>query len=112
MLDSLSASIEYGGYISIVKVIFFLLLFYPWLLLITWVHQDAKFVRTKETLWTAVVFGAGAIAVIIWLLMPVFIIGLLFYLIAVGAASISYVIHRNARVPEFDRILTPDHIKG
>jgi type II secretory ATPase GspE/PulE/Tfp pilus assembly ATPase PilB-like protein len=112
MTGLLMASVEYGGYISIVKVIFFLLLFYPWLLLITWVYQDAKFVRTKETLWTAVVFGAGAIAVIIWLLMPVFIIGLLFYLIAVGAASISYVIHRNARVPEFDRVLTADHIKG
>ncbi|MBN1392404.1 MAG: Flp pilus assembly complex ATPase component TadA [Sedimentisphaerales bacterium] len=112
MTGLLMASVEYGGYVSIIKFILFLLLFYPWLLLITWVYQDVKFVRTKETLWTAVVFGAGAVAVIIWLLMPVFIIGLLFYLIAVGAASVSYVIHRNARVPEFDRVLTAEHVKG
>ncbi|MGA2093062.1 MAG: ATPase, T2SS/T4P/T4SS family [Sedimentisphaerales bacterium] len=33
------------------------------------------------------------------------------YLIAAGAASISYVMHRNAAVPEFQRVLTADHIK-
>jgi general secretion pathway protein E len=42
---------------------------------------------------------------------PVFIIGTAFYIIAVGAASISYVMHRNSVVPEFQRVLTIDHIK-
>jgi type II secretory ATPase GspE/PulE/Tfp pilus assembly ATPase PilB-like protein len=112
MTGLLIASVEYGGYISIVKFIIFLILFFPWLPLLAWVYQDAKNIGTKEIFWTAVVFGAGAATVIIWLVTPVFIIGMLFYLIAVAATSISYVMHRNARVPEFNRVLTAEHIKG
>jgi type II secretory ATPase GspE/PulE/Tfp pilus assembly ATPase PilB-like protein len=105
-------SVEYSGYISIVKFLIFLLLFFSWLPLLAWVYQDAKSVGAKEVFWTAVVFGAGAAAAIIWLVTPVFIIGMLFYLIAIAATSISYVMHRNARVPEFNRVLTVEHIKG
>lgn len=112
MTGLLIASVEYGGYISIVKFLIFLLLFFSWLPLLTWVYQDAKTVGTKEVFWTAVVFGAGAATAIIWLVTPVFIIGMLFYLIAVAATSISYVMHRNARVQEYNRVLTVEHIKG
>ncbi|MFA5251140.1 MAG: ATPase, T2SS/T4P/T4SS family [Phycisphaerae bacterium] len=112
MTGASMTAVEYGSYISIVKFVIFLLLFFPWLPLVTWVFQDAKNVGTKEVFWTAVVFGAGAAAAIIWLVTPVFIIGMLFYLIAVVATAISYVMHRNARVPEFNRVLTVEHIKG
>jgi len=89
MTGLLMTSVEYSGYISIVKFLIFLLLFFSWLPLLTWVYQDAKTVGTKEVFWTAVVFGAGAAAAIIWLVTPVFIIGMLFYLIAVAATSSS-----------------------
>lgn len=112
MPDLILASVEYGGYISIVKFIVFLLFFFLWLPLLGWVYRDAGVVKTKETFWTAVVFTAGAAATLFWLLIPIFLIGLLFYLIAVGATSLGYVMHRNARVPAFQRVLTPDHIKS
>ena len=112
MPDLLLTSIEYGGYISIAKLLIFLLLFFLWLLLIMWVYRDATTVGTKEDFWTAIVFGTGAAAAIIWLVMPLFIIGMLFYLIAVGASSISYMMHRDTKVPDFQRILTTAHIKG
>ncbi len=112
MPDLLLSAVEYSGYISIVKFLVFLVLFFLWLPLLSWVYTDAKAVGTKEVFWTAIVFGLGAAAAIIWLVMPVFIIGMLFYLIVVGAASISYVMHRNAKVPDFDRVLTAEHLKG
>ena len=112
MLDLLSASIEYGGYISIIKLISYLILFFAWLPLISWVHQDAKTVDTNDVMWTGVILGAGAAGAIIWLLIPVFIVGMLFYMIAVGAISLAYVKHRNARVLDFDKVLTIDHIKN
>jgi type II secretory ATPase GspE/PulE/Tfp pilus assembly ATPase PilB-like protein len=62
--------------------------------------------------WTAIVFAAGAAGVLAWLLIPIFIVGMLAYLIAVGATSLCYVMHRNAKVPDFNRVLTPEHIKG
>jgi len=106
------ASIEYGGYISIVKFIVFLVGFFLWLPIVCWVHKDSKDVRTKTTLWTAVVFGAGAAAAAIWILVPLFIIAVSLYIIAVGATSIAYVMHRNARVASFEKVLTVDHIKS
>ena len=108
----LLTSIEYGSYISIVKFLIFLVLFFPLLPLVTWVYYDAQSVGTKKVFWTAMVLGAAAATAIIWLIMPLFIIGMLFYLIAVAATSIGYVRHRNVRVLDFDRVLTAEHIKG
>ena len=112
MPDLMLTSVEYSGYISVIKFIVFLVLFFSWLPLLTWAYRDARVVRTDEVFWTGIIFGTGAIAAIVWLIVPLFIIGLLFYIIAVGAASLSYVVHRNALVPDFDRILTAEHIKG
>jgi type II secretory ATPase GspE/PulE/Tfp pilus assembly ATPase PilB-like protein len=112
MPDLLLTSVGYGSYISVIKLIIFLALFFLWLWLVTWVYHDAGSVGTRQVLWTAVVFGTGAIVSIIWLVIPIFIIGMLFYLIAVAATSISYITHRNTRVMDYDRILTAEHIKG
>jgi len=112
MPDLVLASVEYGGYISIIKFIIFLVLFFLWLPLLGWVYNDAKAVEAKEVFWTGVVLGAGAAGAIIWLIMPIFIIGMLLYLMAVGATSLAYVKHRNTRVLDFDRVLTIQHIKG
>jgi len=112
MLNLLLSDIEYTGYISPVKFIVFLGIFFLWLWLTGWVYRDAEAVGTKVTFWTAVTLVTGAAAALIWLLIPLFTIGLLFYLIAVGAVSFGYVMHRNTRVPQFQRLLTAEHIKG
>ncbi len=108
-MPELLAAVGYGGYISPIKLVIFLILFFGWLPIISWVYRDAEAVGTKHTFWTAVVFGAWAISGLIWLLVPVFIIGLAFYLIAAGAASVSYAMHRDSLVPEFQRVLSINH---
>jgi len=112
MPDLLLASAEYGGYISIIKFFVFLVMFFGWLPLLSWVYQDAKMIETKSVFWTGVVLGAGAAGTIIWLVVPIFIVGMLLYLIFVGAASLAYVRHRNSMVMDFDKVLTVDHIKN
>ena len=112
MSDLLLTAIEYSNYISIVKVIIFMALFFLWLPVLSWVFEDAKAIGTNEVLWTGIVLGTWAAAAVIWLVVPLFVMGVLFYLIAAGASSLGYVMHRNARVAAFDRVLTVDHIKG
>ena len=86
-------------------------MFFAWMPLVNWIHTDAQAVRTKVSFWTNIISGVGAGAIIIWLLSPLFVIGLLIYIIGVGATALAYVIHRNSRVSDFERILTPGHIK-
>ncbi|MBN2019636.1 MAG: Flp pilus assembly complex ATPase component TadA [Sedimentisphaerales bacterium] len=111
-MPELLAAIGYGGYISPIKFVIFLILFFGWLPVIKWVYRDAEILETRQTYWTSIVFGAWAAAGLIWLLFPVFIIGLAIYLIAAGAGTISYVMHRNTLVPDFQRVLTIGHFKG
>lgn len=108
----LLAEIGYGEYFSTVKFIVFIAMFFVWLPLVGWIYLDAKAVRTKELLWTGIVFGAGAAATIIWLLLPVFSIGITLYIIAVGASGLGYIMHRDALVSEYDRIMTIARIKS
>ena len=112
MPDLLLSSAEYTGYISIIKFLVFLVLFFLWLPIVGWVYNDAKAVATKEVLWTAVLLATGASAVIIFLFIPVFLIGALIYAIAVATASLIYVKHRNSRVMDYARVLTAEHIKS
>ena len=112
MPDLLLAAIGYGGYISIIKFLIFLVMFFAWLPLLTWVYQDAKIIETKSVFWAGIILGAGAAGTIIWLVTPVFIVGMLLYLIVVGATSLAYVKHRNSMVMDFDKVLTVDHIKN
>ena len=112
MPDLLSATAEYGGYISVIKLITYLIFFFAWLPLVGWVHQDTKTIETKGAVWTGIVLGAGAVGAVLWLLIPIFIAGMLFYLIAVGGTALAYVRHRNSKVLDFDRVLTVDHLKS
>jgi type II secretory ATPase GspE/PulE/Tfp pilus assembly ATPase PilB-like protein len=105
-------AVEYGGYVSIVKLVIFLVFYVPWLALVGWAHKDAKAVDTNVGMWIGLLLGAGAVGVLLWWLIPVFIVGVLAYGLAVGATALAYVRHRNGRVLDFDRVLTIDHIKS
>jgi type II secretory ATPase GspE/PulE/Tfp pilus assembly ATPase PilB-like protein len=112
MPDFLLMSIEYGGYISAVKLVVFLAFYFPWLLLAIWAYKDAKALGTNVALWVGVLLGAGALGVLLWWLIPIFLVGLVVFTGAVGATGLAYVKHRNTRVLDFDRVLTAEHIKS
>jgi len=112
MTESLLMAVEYGGYVSIIKLVIFLILYFPWILLIGWAHKDAKAVGTNVSLWIGMILGVGAAAVLLWWLIPVFVVGLLAYLLGVGGVALAFVKHRNTRVLDFDKVLTVEHFKS
>ena len=111
MSDVLLASVQYGGYISIIKFALFVVLFFAWLPLVGWVTKDATIVGTKETFWAGIVFAAGAIAAILWLLVPIYAVGLFLFLIAAAVPMALYLKHRDSKVPDPQRILTSQIFK-
>ena len=106
------AAIEYGGYISLWKFILLLLAFLGWIPLVNWIFTDTQAVRTNTYTWTLAVMLVGIAMLFLWLLIPVFFIGMLLFLIVVGGLSMAYVTHRNSRVAEFERVLSADHLRG
>ncbi|MBN1127200.1 MAG: Flp pilus assembly complex ATPase component TadA [Sedimentisphaerales bacterium] len=105
-------AVTYGGYVSPIKLAIVLVFFFLWMPLVNWTYKDTQEVQTKTEQWTTAMILAGAIGLLVWILIPVFLIGFLLYLVVLGATSLAYVVHRNARVAEFEKILTADHIKN
>ncbi|MBN1788127.1 MAG: Flp pilus assembly complex ATPase component TadA [Sedimentisphaerales bacterium] len=111
-MSTVIAAIQMGAYISIVKIVVFLISIFAWLPLITWINEDTEKVNTDIQKWTTIIFLAGVLGALIWLIMPIFIIGLPIYIIAVGTSAVLYIMHRNSIVDEYEKILTVNHIKS
>ena len=101
-----------GGYIAIWKIIFLLALFGFWAWVGQWMDKDAPAVGTNRTFWNNIYLGVGLIILAFWFFLPVpFIVELLMFLVIWSTVVIIYVLHRNAKVPRTQTILTLDHIK-
>jgi hypothetical protein len=94
MTDTILAAVRFGGYISIARLIGFLAVFFAWLWLVRWLNEDAKAIASKDTLWTGVIITAGAVGALLFLFIPIFFVGLMLFIIAVAATTLSYIMHR------------------
>lgn len=112
MPDLVLSAIEYGSYISIIKLLVFVVCFFLWVWLAIWLSEDVEIVGENESLWKIIITAGGIGGILIWLLVPMFIVGLVIYILAVGVTSLIYVKYRNSHVLEYDRILNIDHIKS
>lgn len=107
-----AALIEPGGYVSWFKFLLLLAAFLAWMPLAGWVYLDCLAVRTDRRFWTGLVTGVGFAAIWLWLMVPIFFVGMLIFLIAVGASLAAYIMHRNTHVADFEKVLTADHVKS
>ncbi|MDH7598147.1 MAG: ATPase, T2SS/T4P/T4SS family [Sedimentisphaerales bacterium] len=102
---------EFGNYISIVKLAIFWAVFMGTLPLLAWIHRDAKAIGADVLRWTAAVLACLVFGTIIWWIIPIYILGLLFYIVAIGTVAIAYIREHNRHAMPFDKLLTVDHIK-
>lgn len=100
-----------GGYFSDIKLVVTLLLVLPWAYASGWIYRDTVRVHTPQALWSGVAMGSGALGVVLWLLMPYYVLGMAFYLALTGGVIGGYIAHRNKRVVASARVLTGEHIK-
>ncbi len=95
-----------------IKLAAAVILLTPWLAAAPWVWADTRRVDAPTALWTAVVLGAGGAGLLAWMLIPFYVVGLLFFLILAGGGIGAYVAFRNARVAPEHKVLTPAHLGG
>ncbi|MBV9125078.1 MAG: hypothetical protein JO112_17115, partial [Planctomycetes bacterium] len=100
-----------GFYFSLPKLVVLLLGYFAWVSTCAWVDKDARSHRMPLATWNPVLWGCGALGLVVIWLLPWFWISFLFFLILYVAASLSYVTQRNEKVPEAKRVLTPHHLK-
>lgn len=104
LLSAVGASA--GEYFSPIKIAGMLILIVPWLLVTPWIQREAKRITAPQVPWTAGVFGAGALGVLVWLLMPVYLLGMAAYVVLLGGTLAAYVAYHNAQCEEADSLLT------
>ncbi len=102
---------EPGGYFSLGKWIVMLIGIVLWLAVCQWVDKDSWRLHYKRFTWNGVVVGAGLAGAVLWLVIPLFIIGLLFDVLIVGTAAGIYVYLRNRLVGDSSKVLTADHLR-
>jgi type II secretory ATPase GspE/PulE/Tfp pilus assembly ATPase PilB-like protein len=100
-----------GGYFSAFKIVLFLLCFLLWGYDAGWLQKDIKAIRVPPGMWTALIFGSGVAAIILWLLIPIFWVGFFLFVLFHGGAFIAYALFRNKRVAPAQTILTPAHLQ-
>ena len=104
MTTVMAATIASSGYFSLVKIIVMLVMLAGWMLVAPWVHRDAKRVLAVVPVWSGAILGAGAAGFALWLVLPAYALGLLAYLVIVGATTGGYIVYRNGRCKEDAKI--------
>ncbi len=101
-----------GAFFSTFKPVFLLILLPPWLWAATWIDKDTRRVHSVPLMWNGLTLGAGALGVLLWLLLPWYAAGVVVYLLLVGAVIGAYVLHRNKRVVPEAKVLTAEHLRS
>lgn len=107
----LAALPQSTDYFSPFKIVVYLLCVLLWAHNSAWVQKDTVKVKVSAGPWISLVFGTGALCLVLWLLIPLFAVGLAIFGVLYGAAIIVYVIHRNGRVGPTQSVLTISHLK-
>ncbi|RIK67502.1 MAG: hypothetical protein DCC65_06650 [Planctomycetota bacterium] len=100
-----------GDYFSPLKIAVYLLCILLWAHNSAWVQKDTLKIKVPAGMWVALVFGAGAFALVTWLLVPMWWLGLVLFAVIYGSAILIYVFFRNSRVAPGQTVLTIAHIQ-
>jgi len=104
-----------GAYISLAKILPVLVVFVLWSLANQWIDRDAQRIQSNREMWNMLTAAGGYGGLAVLILFPwsgaMFFVGLGFWVLMAGGTMLAYVVHRNGRLPENQRILTPAHVK-
>ncbi|HUS47120.1 MAG TPA: ATPase, T2SS/T4P/T4SS family [Phycisphaerae bacterium] len=112
MAPIIAAAGEVGGYISLAKIVTMVVFFAPWLYAAPWANKDSRRLMLGQTRWGIIILTGATLGWVLWLTVPIFMVGMGLYLILAGGSMTAYVLFRNSRVPDSAKVLTAEHISS
>lgn len=101
-----------GYYLSIPKIAIVWLLFLSWVHTADWINADLQKHRLRYVLWNPIVVGTFAAAFLLTWVLPIFVLGICFMLMAYIVPALVYVFaYRNPAVADHEKVLTPPHLR-
>jgi type II secretory ATPase GspE/PulE/Tfp pilus assembly ATPase PilB-like protein len=100
-----------GDYLSWIKILAAWLVFLLWVGTTDWLSTDAQDLKLDFLRWNPIVFGTFMAAFVLLWVIPSFWIGFPLLVIAYVAPLATYIIHRNSKVENNVRVLTPEHLR-
>ncbi len=100
-----------GYYLSWVKIIACWLVFLAWVGTTDWVSRDCQEMKLDYLRWNPIVFGSFIAAFVLLWLIPYFWLGFPLLVIAYTGPFVGYVVYRNSRVDNNQRVLTREHLR-
>jgi hypothetical protein len=83
------------------------LLFLAWVRTTDWISQDAQLMKLRHAMWNPIAYFSFLVALLVFWLVPSFLIGTILMAIAWVAPLAVYIRYRNAAVQTWDKVLTP-----
>jgi type II secretory ATPase GspE/PulE/Tfp pilus assembly ATPase PilB-like protein len=96
--------------LSLVKLVPVLLLYFAWVFAANWVNVDTQDLRANTGRWNLFVLLAGLAGLAVLWMIPIYAAALAITAIALLGPSLIYVVIRNSKVPEQERVLTGEHL--
>ncbi len=100
-----------GFYFSWWKLLLFCLVFLLWVHTTDWVSSDAQEFQVDYLRWNPIVFGVFLGGNVVAWIIPIFWVSFPLLLVCYGAPLTAYVVVRNKRVQEHERVLTKAHLR-
>ncbi len=100
-----------GSYLSLLKIGGFWAVFLLWVRSADWANRDAQALKVNYVRWNPIILGTFFGAFVLTWLIPIFWVSFPLLVIAYLAPFITYVVIRNAKVPNNKRVFTPSHIR-
>jgi type II secretory ATPase GspE/PulE/Tfp pilus assembly ATPase PilB-like protein len=101
-----------GFYFDLIKFGLVLVVYLAWVRTTWWIDNDSKELGLPSTTWDGLVLGAGLLGLLIVWALPIFWPAFIALLALFLAPTFVYVGKRNEKVPEEEKVCTPDHLRA
>lgn len=103
-----------GPFADGLKMLGVAVVFIIWLAFGQWIDRDTRYVKRNREQWNLIAIAACLIGLAAWLVLPLegplYVVGLLLFVLIAFGPVIAYIIYRNRLVAAEARVCTPHHI--